>query len=240
MSEPSRSPPSPSLLPWSEWILTDHGVAADLAEMISAAEEWGSRVASSGIPEVHTWTGPRGVVFGRTDPKRERYAQATAALDAAGIPWAVRTSGGTAVPQGPGITDVMVVLPRGRERIDVVTDYLLGLAPVVAVIASFRLTAEHAAIPGTFCDGPYDIAVVGKKVAGTAQTRRLDHSQVGAAILREGRSEELMQDEQIARQAWGDSTPVRWERIASLSELAGRPISHPELVAGLRSVLGST
>jgi lipoate-protein ligase A len=100
-----------------------------------------------------------------------------AAFDAAcersaheGWPVRLRRSGGGLVPQAAGVLNFShawrTALPMGDAMIPV---YQALCALLQRVLAPFGLVTDCAAVAGSFCDGRYNLALDGRKVAGTAQ-----------------------------------------------------------------------
>lgn len=117
------------------------------------------------------WESAPALVVSLSDKQLPRYANAANASAAEGWPVAVRSSGGTAVPVGPGILCVSVLssfegtpppLARGYDDI---------CNPIIAALAEFGVAATVGPAPGSFCDGKFNVLVNGQKIAGTAQRR---------------------------------------------------------------------
>lgn len=127
---------------------------------------------AAGQPGVLVWSAmSQAIIVPETLTRREGVMAAMPALAAAGWPVLARSSGGGAVPQGPGTLNLSLVLPlapgfqigEGYDLIcDILADALLQLA----------ITADTGAIDGAFCDGAWNITVGGRKLAGTAQRWR--------------------------------------------------------------------
>lgn len=96
-----------------------------------------------------------------------------------GWPVQVRRSGGGLVPQGPGVVNfshAWRTTARFGDAMDIVYEQLCGL--LQQVLVPFGLVTDCAAVEGSFCDGRYNLALHGRKVAGTAQYwQRLDAHQ---------------------------------------------------------------
>jgi len=91
-----------------------------------------------------------------------------------GWPVRVRRSGGGLVPQGPGILNVTLALPvdgdgasgPGPAAEGVYRDLCTALAEALSVLG---IEARTQPVAGSFCDGRFNLAVRGRKIAGTAQ-----------------------------------------------------------------------
>lgn len=96
-----------------------------------------------------------------------RYQAACEQLAAEGWPVFVRDSGGTAVPHGAGILNLSLMLPRTTT--DLAHYYRLLGAPLLALLEEHGLAGSYDFVPGSFCDGQYNLVIGGRKVTGTAQ-----------------------------------------------------------------------
>lgn len=89
---------------------------------------------------------------------------------AEGWPVRVRRSGGGLVPQAAGVLNFShawrTAVPMG-DAMEAVYEALCGL--LQQVLEPFDLETHCEAVDGSFCDGRYNLALDGRKVAGTAQ-----------------------------------------------------------------------
>lgn len=108
---------------------------------------------------------------------------------ALGHPVALRQTGGGLVPQGPGIFNLAVAY---RRRISagftLECGYEAIVHPLIAVFDKLGLSVQTGAVPGSFCDGKFNLLVDGRKLAGTAQrwsaaNRKGEHSILGHAVI---------------------------------------------------------
>lgn len=129
------------------------------------------------------WSTTASLVVPRSFARHPRFEDAQAALAASGTPVVCRGSGGGVVPQGPGILNVSVTVPRGLSRHAVRADFAWLCAPLRALLASRGLPTTLASVPGSFCDGDYNVAVHGQKLAGTAQRRGKSHALLHMVLL---------------------------------------------------------
>ncbi len=123
-----------------------------------------------GRPCAALWTAPAGLIVPRSYRRFDRFESARAESAARGTPVWLRPSGGGIVPQGPGIVNLSLAFATmaapdglGRAVYDGLCD-LLG-----AALAGFGIDAEPREVSGSFCDGRFNLAVAGRKIAGTAQ-----------------------------------------------------------------------
>lgn len=83
-------------------------------------------------------------------------------------PLAIRGTGGTAVPQGPGTMNI-TFFTRHATHPGVHETYVAMCAALSAGFKAIGLTTTVGAKPGSFCDGDYNLLLDGQKLVGTAQ-----------------------------------------------------------------------
>lgn len=138
-------------------------------------DEYALEVASGHRPPLlRLWSGGnvRAIGVSRKDVQKPAGKRAAAQLSETGCSVFVRRTGGTAVPQGPGVLLVSLMLPRlpGSATTD---DYYRMLCDLVASwLAGYGLRATTGSLPGSYCDGNYNVLVGGRKLVGTAQAWR--------------------------------------------------------------------
>lgn len=147
------------------------------------------------------------------------------ALASQGWPVVIRCTGGSCVPQGPGVISFSIVHPKLRgwsldDGYKVLCDFLAHF------LASYGLSAVTGASPGSFCDGRYNLQVGGQKLVGTAQ-RWAGGSREQAAVLAHAC---LLVDMDLVEAT---------EKINTLYRLCGNPQQFtPESCTTLRDCLG--
>jgi len=120
------------------------------------------------------WRTEKAIVVPRGLPDRDDFAAAASTVEALGFAVFERDTGGDLTPQEPGVVNLSLVFRMDGENAAIKDAYLRLTAPVIAFLgARYALAARTAAIPGAFCDGAYNIACGGKKLAGTAQRWKL-------------------------------------------------------------------
>lgn len=91
----------------------------------------------------------------------------------AGWPVHLRATGGDLVPQGPGIVNLTLVFRGPRSAaFSLEAAYRRLTAPICEALSEVGLSPHHAPVPGAFCDGRFNVTVLGQKFAGTAQRWR--------------------------------------------------------------------
>ncbi len=144
-----------------------------LADGIAAEAEWMASAAATGRAAAHLWRGEPGLVVPRSCTALPGWPAAAKAHRVL-----VRASGGGVVPQGPGLLNLSMVwrtdarddassAPIGTEAI-----YRALYDGLAAALARLGIAATPQAVAGSFCDGRFNLAVAGRKLAGTAQSWR--------------------------------------------------------------------
>jgi len=169
--------------------------------------------------------------------RRFKQFDAACALSAAqGWPVSVRRSGGGLVPQGAGTVNLSLAWrtrARMGDAMEAVYTRLCGL--LQQAIRPFGLATTLQAVQGSFCDGRFNLAVGGRKVAGTAQYwRRLSASEhvvlAHACLMVEADLAGLTAQANAFEAALGSGRVYRVEAIANL---VPAPHDRPLAVDGL-------
>ncbi|WDL95870.1 lipoate--protein ligase family protein [Alicyclobacillus sp. ALC3] len=138
-------------------------------------DEYAMEVASGHRPPLlRLWSGGnvRAIGVSRKDIQKPAGQRAAAQLAEAGCNVFVRRTGGTAVPQGPGVLLVSLMLPRLPLHATT-DDYYRMLCDLLASwLDGYGLRATTGSLPGSYCDGNYNVLVGGRKLVGTAQAWR--------------------------------------------------------------------
>ncbi len=113
-----------------------------------------------------------GIGVSRKDVASSAGEQAMAQLKAAGCEVVVRETGGTAVPQGEGVFHVSYLFPRPAEAVTTDDFYRLLCYPLIDWLGTLGCEGTIGSLPGSYCDGNYNILVSGRKLIGTAQAWR--------------------------------------------------------------------
>ncbi|WP_429069245.1 lipoyl protein ligase domain-containing protein [Aeromonas dhakensis] len=138
-----------------------------LDQILTEEQRWLRECAHDHLPRAHLWQAPQCLIVTRKDTRLPRYQAACEQLAAEGWPVHVRDSGGTAVPHGAGILNLSLMLPRTTT--DLAHYYRLLGAPLLALLGEYGLEGSYDFVPGSFCDGQYNLVIGGRKVTGTAQ-----------------------------------------------------------------------
>ena len=109
-------------------------------------------------------------------PREERlpgFDKASRASSAGGWPVVTRESGGTAVPHARGILQTSILVPQHRLGPHALEAIYRALCdPVRAALAGIGVDAGYGEVPGSFCDGRFNLVANGRKIAGTSQRWR--------------------------------------------------------------------
>lgn len=127
-----------------------------------------------GVAQVLVWRTEKSIIVPRGMPARSRFAEAAAAVEKRGFPVYERDTGGDLTPQSPGMINLSMVFRLEGANPNIKGAYLRLVHPVIEFLRDrYGIAADVCAVPGAFCDGAYNIAYQGKKLAGTAQRWRL-------------------------------------------------------------------
>ncbi len=143
-----------------------------LPDGIDSEARWMEHAAADGRAQAHVWQGEAGWSVPRSYTRAPAWSTHGHALQ-------VRDSGGGLVPQGPGLTNLTLVFPTRATPAATDAIYRALCAGLQSALAPLGLTATTQAVEGSFCDGRYNLAVDGRKIAGTAQAwRRIEGRQI--------------------------------------------------------------
>lgn len=123
--------------------------------------------AASDTSWLRVWRNHRCLVASRRQSRSPRFAEAVADSAASGWPIAVRRSGGTAVVHRPGVLNISLV-SIGSGNPGLRKDYFALLDLIAGALQPLGIAAGHGAVAGAHCDGEYNLAWQGRKLAGTA------------------------------------------------------------------------
>lgn len=127
--------------------------------------------ACAGREIIHVSEAQPGLVVPRSYRGLPHFQAAQAAFAARGWPVHVRLSGGGLVPQNRGILNFhLAYLARASAPLQVAAQHFLALCRILGdALAEWGVHADTQAVSGSFCDGRYNLAYCGRKIAGTAQ-----------------------------------------------------------------------
>jgi len=138
--------------------------------------ELGVEVAKGGPPTFRLWTNPQSLTVSRQDTRLPGFADAAEVMAATGWPVVVRETGGSALPLGPGVLNLSLVMSRSQlaDHPGTSLELVYGLLcrPILQTLSTLNIHSEFGSVPGAFCDGRFNLVANGKKIAGTAQVWR--------------------------------------------------------------------
>lgn len=132
------------------------------------------RVAAGGASFLcSVWSTRRCLIAPSALSRNPYFEQACARMAAMCWPVFLRGTGGGVTPLAPGIVNISIVFTIVPGRPKPIQDaYRMLSTPILSRLETLGIQAYSAAVPGSFCDGAYNIVVAGKKLAGTAQRWR--------------------------------------------------------------------
>ena len=122
-------------------------------------------------PQLILWQSAPAVVVSRSDQRLPRFADAAEQMAKRGWPVVLRRSGGTAVPQGPGMLNISWLTAPGEGPTGLRKDYDRFAQLLLRGLAFTGLDLSMGANAGSWCDGDFNLQCNGLKVGGTAQRR---------------------------------------------------------------------
>lgn len=143
--------------------------SSDPQAMIDRDTELAKTLAdeTSASPLVRIWANSRCLVASSTQARHPAFVGAAAAMEQRGWHVAVRKSAGTAVVHRPGIVNVSLFLP-GAAAIDIRAGYEALFDLLATSCADLGVQADMGWVPGSICDGRYNLRHERRKLAGTA------------------------------------------------------------------------
>jgi len=163
------------------WRLLDETKAVESPALGVAWDEALLRHAAR--PTLRLWVNRPCLVLGRFDARLPRLGRAVEALRAEGVTLVQRASGGTAVWHDETVLNVSAIVPAGDAPRGVHEAFEALGAGMVRGLDELGLEGSFSCVPGTYCDGPHNLAVAGRKVAGLSQVRKRHAVLVHASLL---------------------------------------------------------
>jgi octanoyl-[GcvH]:protein N-octanoyltransferase len=121
-------------------------------------------------PVAVIWSSRRCLVVSSRDTGSSRFSAAAEQLRNSGWPVVVRSSGGSVVPQGPGVVNLSLMwLAPAQGKLSIVQHYWRLFDVIQQALKSLDVDATMRSVPGAFCDGRFNVAIGHRKFGGTAQ-----------------------------------------------------------------------
>ncbi|UOO82047.1 hypothetical protein LVJ83_00790 [Uruburuella testudinis] len=184
--------------------------------------------AGYGLALIHE--GGEGVVVPRSYPQgKPAFQTACNTLAAEGLNVHVRLSGGGVVPQAAGVVNLHLgyLIDTPNPLLVAEAHYQALCALLTRLFEHFGIRTAAQTVQGSFCDGRYNLAADGKKIAGTAQHWQRDKSAenryrvLSHAVILAADPQMLTARANRFEAALGSGVRYRADKTTSLSELAG-------------------
>ncbi len=156
----------PDLLPWSPVL----------------AETAARRVAATNMPAILLRSQSAYVLLGPQDRRLPKLSDGLRWLKSQGLPVLFRVGGGSAVLLDHHCVSFAVIRPS-RDLTAWRTNFIDMTQGVLRGLAMLGVSAQFGEAPGSYCPGPYDLLVAGKKVAGVAQAIRGGYAMVSGMLI---------------------------------------------------------
>lgn len=116
------------------------------------------------------WQCPAALVAPKKMTANPAFGSAADVMERAGWPVHLRATGGDVTPQGPGIVNVTHAYSVQRAaEFSIAAEYDRLCRPIEAALGPGASRGWRA---GAFCDGAYNVQLIGRKFAGTAMRFR--------------------------------------------------------------------
>jgi octanoyl-[GcvH]:protein N-octanoyltransferase len=229
----------PSALQQSSWYFIDQSrTGLTMNPMASFAMDDTLCEKMAATPDTgfaRSWVHDKTVVLGIQDSRLPSIKDGVAYLEEEGYQVIVRNSGGLAVVLDPGIYNLSLIFQEERSlTIDRGYEAMVSFTKELLPELGERITDGE--IAPSYCPGRYDLSVDGRKFAGISQ-RRIRGGiavQIYLAVQGSGASRAELIRRFYEKAARGgpvkyDYPRIEPERMASLSEITGTPLTNDEL-----------
>ena len=150
----------------------------DVPGQFARERELVQRVAADGVPVLDVWR-PRAAIVLTARERAWMESRAAEGFRGRGYAVCVRDTGGGPVALGPGCLCVSWIGP-GLRNSSIARSYEEFCEPLLAALRSLGIDAATGTLPGSYCDGTYNLLVRGRKLCGTSQ--RLYHSREDSVV----------------------------------------------------------
>jgi len=195
---------------------------APLADGVLREAQWMEQCAVTGRAVAHLWSGAPGLVVPHSYTRLEGWPAARERWAAMGRPALVRASGGGLVPLGPGVLNLSLVwCSHSAEPVRTDQIYRSLCDGLATALRRLGVVCEAAEVPGSYCDGRFNLAAGGRKLAGTAQSwRRIGGQPVvlaHAMLITTAEPDSLTAEANAFEQALGSDRHYRAEALTSIA-----------------------
>lgn len=126
--------------------------------------------AAVGEAAACVWEPAASLVVPSTYQRYERFPMLCERFERRGWPVSVRRSGGGLVPQDRGVVNLSLAWRTQADIASGTAQVYRALCDLLQdAVAPFDIDLNAQAVSGSFCDGRFNLAMGGRKVAGTAQ-----------------------------------------------------------------------
>lgn len=214
------------------WIVLDPATAGARFRLSPVMAEALAHSAAGGRPVVLVRRQPRYALLGPKDRRLPQLDRAVRSLEQDGWPTFMRIGGGSAVLLDDHVLSFAVARPC-RDLTTLERNFRELAAGVLTTLERLGLPARFGAAAGSYCEGPFDIVVEGRKVAGVAQAIRAGFALVSGMVLVDQDPEATTARLQDFYREAGSSIVLRADAVTNLRRL-GVPLTVAELVPLLR------
>ncbi len=173
--------------------------------------------------------GADGIVVPRSYRSKAGFDEACATLLSDGLPVHVRLTGGGVVPQSADVVNLQLVYPAVAAQPLQVSEqhYLMLCALLQKLFAVFGINTDYQTVSGSFCDGRFNLAHNGRKIAGTAQCwQRLPgvpdaYTVLSSAVILADNPHGLTERANLLETALGSSVRYLPEKTTAVGVLSG-------------------
>lgn len=185
------------------------------------------------VPTLRLWINQRCLVLGRFDARLPNLDKAVDVFASENIPLLMRSSGGTTVWHDSGVFNVSVIAPKTDAPFGVHEAFEALAAGMVGGLNAFGLNAGFGRVPNSYCDGPHNLVISGKKIAGLAQTQKRSGVLVHASILNDVDIENMHNQIELFYAATGNEKTFLSDSVTSLRIETKKALSFDELSAAM-------
>jgi lipoate-protein ligase A len=210
------------------WRLLTTSYPAEPTFNIALDQAIGERVGrGEAPPTIRLWHNGETLVLGLFELRDRSLDRVARWAETESVALVRRISGGTIVWHGPGALNFSICVPRD-EGLGIHRAYEVLSSGIIRALSRWGLSPVFGKVPGAFCDGSHNIVIDGRKLAGTAQTRRKGFTLVHGTIFINADLEHVTELIANFYRQTGVERPLRREVLTTLSEVLGRPISLDE------------
>ena len=115
-----------------------------------------------------SWQAQKGLCITGKESRFANYSSARQAFEQQGLEVAVRRSGGTTVPHGPGILCITDISASSKQK-NIKESYQVFCQRIQKHLNTLNFSTDVGPCDGAYCDGDYNVLLDNKKLVGTSQ-----------------------------------------------------------------------